>query len=191
MLASTRLNPVRVTSSIRRDWMPRGKQRKGGGGVSLDRTIADLERSVEYVEKLAARLRKAAREARSGVAAASLGPGKRRGRPPGRAAAARAGGRRRGRGPGAGAMALEVLREWGKPARAGELLPELERRGVHVGGANPLATLASTLLKYRGVKRVSRGLFAPADARGPGWRPGRSGGRRAAGGEPAAETAGA
>jgi hypothetical protein len=82
---------------------------------------------------------------------------------------------RRGRGRGAGAMAAQVLRDWGRPARAGELLPEIRRRGVRVGGANPLATLASTLLKYPGVKRVARGLFMAADEREAAPRRGRRG----------------
>lgn len=62
-------------------------------------------------------------------------------------------------GRGAGATCAVILREWGRPARVGELLPALRRRGVIVGGAHPPRTLSATLLRYSGVRRVSRGLW--------------------------------
>jgi hypothetical protein len=48
--------------------------------------------------------------------------------------------------------------------RAGELLPEVLSRGGRVGGRNPKATLASTLIKHPDISRAGRGLFVPADA---------------------------
>jgi hypothetical protein len=150
--------------------MPRGRKGQAGASgagrvVRVERAMAALERQADEwearaaamraaVEALRGELREAGRAARGATAGARRGPG----RPAGgkRPARARA---PRPRGEGAGSAAAEILREWGRPARVGELLPELERRGVRVGGKNPRATLNSTLLKYEGVKKAGRGLF--------------------------------
>jgi hypothetical protein len=133
--------------------------------VNSERAMASLEQQARFWEERAAQMREAVeamrremREAERG--ARTLGVRRGPGRPP-----SVTGGRGR-RGQGAGSAAAEVLREWGRAARGGELLPELERRGVHVGGKNPLATLASTLLKYSGVAKAGRGLFIAGNGNG-------------------------
>ncbi len=142
--------------------------------IGLDAAVARLREELDEWQRRALKLRKLVdgmlRD--MGLAVRSLGSGR-----DARALIEQA---RRGRRAGAGARAAEILREWGRPARAGELLPEIQRRGVPVGGRNPLATLASTLLKYPGVKRVSRGLFAAADTNGGESRRGRKAGARRA-----------
>lgn len=145
--------------------MARGRKAEGRKGprrlVNNERAIASLERQAQFWEERARKMRDAVegmkrelREAERGGREIGLprGPG----RPPGR-------GKRSRKGEGVGAMSAKVLREWRRPARVNELLPELSRRGVTVGGKRPQATLNSTLLKFPGVKRVARGLFAHAD----------------------------
>src|SRR5437879_4946244 len=44
------------------------------------------------------------------------------------------------RGQGTGSVAVAILREWGRPARVGEILVELEKRAVKVGGKSPYNT---------------------------------------------------
>jgi hypothetical protein len=162
--------------------MPRGKsQGKRQSALNIESALSRMQQEIRFWESRAAKLRTSVdRMLRSLRAAARRfvaggGRGARvLGRTPGR----------RGRGPGAGAMAAQILREWGRPARAGELLPEIVRRGISVGGQKPLATLASTLLKYPGVKRVGRGLFVASDApEAPAKKAagGKRGGKRARG----------
>jgi hypothetical protein len=174
--------------------MRRAKQAASrGGSLSVERAIARLEDEAGQWERNANELRDLVQAMREKLRAGARLAGSRRGAP----AAATNGRRTRGRRgrPGTGAVAAEILRQRGKPMRAGEILPELEKRGVHVGGASPLATLASTLHKYPGVRRVARGLFAPAGAgAAPRGRQRKSGRAGARGGEAAGEkpaTAGA
>jgi hypothetical protein len=70
--------------------------------------------------------------------------------------------RRAPKGMGAGAACVAILTQWDRPARVNELLDELRKRHVRVGGKRPYATLAATLLKHKGVKRAARGLFEAA-----------------------------
>src|SRR6185295_1080050 len=72
------------------------------------------------------------------------------------------------RGQGTGSVVVAILREWGRPAKVAELLPELERRGVKVGGKSPYNTLAATLAQHRGVKRAGVGLYEVAEKAAPG-----------------------
>jgi len=128
--------------------------------VNSERAIASLEQQAKFWEERAAKMREHVtnmlnelREAERGGRAIGLprGPG----RPPS------VGGRARApRGQGVGAVTAQILAEWKRPARVNDLLPELEKRGARVGGKRPSATLNSTLLKFSGVKRVARGLFA-------------------------------
>jgi hypothetical protein len=120
-------------------------------------TIAELEGRAREMEKRATEIRKLLKKLRrvAGVdieaafsVAAPAGPRRGPGRP---------------RGRGAAAAALAILREKGRPMRAGELLPLIEKRGVAVGGKNPKATLASTLLKHDEIGKAGRGLFVPKE----------------------------
>jgi hypothetical protein len=129
--------------------------------VGLDRAISALELEAaawaarsESMRTTVATMRDLLRQASQGKPAANgrRGPG----RPP------TAGGRRARRGQGVGSAAVEILSSWGRAARVNELLAELDKRGVKVGGKRPYATLAATLLKHKGVKRAGRGLFAAA-----------------------------
>ncbi len=149
-----------------------GRQGKSGGTagagaarrrrlVNSERAMASLEKAASFWEERARQMREAVeamrnqmREAERGVAMGLAAYRRGPGRPPGS-------GRKRLR-QGVAAACVEILRDWGRPGRVGELLPELAKRGIRVGGKKPMATLASTLLKYPGVKKAGRGLFVPA-----------------------------
>jgi hypothetical protein len=129
--------------------------------VSTAAAISRLEMEAEFWEAKAARMRDAVAAMREQLRDASRTMTRGAGSataPIGRAR------RRAPRGQGAAAIALQVLREINKPMRAGELLPEVLSRGGRVGGRNPKATLASTLIKHPDISRAGRGLFVPADA---------------------------
>lgn len=121
--------------------------------VTADVALKALEAAAVEWEQRATSLRAAIESARGQLKLAG------RGYHGGAADTPRGAVRKSPTGKGAAAVTVEILKEWGRPARVGDIMPELAKRGVHVGGKRPAQTLASTLLKYPGLRRVSRGLF--------------------------------
>lgn len=125
---------------------------------SVDRVLAALDEKARFWEARARSMRALLARMRRELRAAERGP-----RAGGRGEKA-APNRRRG---GVGAAAARLLEEWGRAARVAEILPELVKRGVKIGGRRPGQTLASTLIRYPGVRRVGRGTYAAQPSKKP------------------------